>query len=80
MSTALAGDRVVIAVSDDGPGISGDPERLFDRFTTSADSAGSGLGLTIARLLVEAHGGTLTAADVPSGGACFTITLPLPRR
>ena len=79
VTSAIDGGRAVIAVTDDGPGISGDPERLFDRFTTSADSAGSGLGLTIARQLVEAHGGTLTAADVATGGARFTITLPLDR-
>ncbi|HEU0171826.1 MAG TPA: sensor histidine kinase, partial [Acidimicrobiales bacterium] len=66
----------VIDVADDGPGIVGDPERLFDRFTTSADAGGSGLGLTIARQLVEAHGGTLTAANEPRGGARFAVSLP----
>lgn len=70
--------RVYIVVSDDGPGITGDPERLFERFASSADSGGSGLGLTIARQLVEAHGGTLSAANAASGGARFTISLPLP--
>ena len=65
-----------IRVDDTGPGISGDPERVFDRFHRAADSGGSGLGLTIARQLVDAHGGTLTAANRPDGGARFTVTLP----
>ena len=76
VTTDTGEDRIVIAVTDDGPGIVGNPERLFDRFTTSADSVGSGLGLTIARQLVEAHGGTLTAANQPGGGARFAVSLP----
>ncbi len=69
---------VTVTVTDTGPGIAGDPERVFDRFAKSADSGGSGLGLTIARQLVERHGGTITAANVPAGGARFTVTLPRP--
>jgi signal transduction histidine kinase len=76
VATTTSDTRTVIAVVDDGPGIEGDPERLFDRFTTAADSVGSGLGLTIARQLVEAHGGTLVAANEPTGGARFTVSLP----
>lgn len=67
---------VAFVVSDTGPGITGDPERLFERFAKAADSGGSGLGLTIARQLVERHGGTLVAASSPSAGATFTATLP----
>jgi two-component system sensor histidine kinase BaeS len=75
--TVTAGDRTVtVTVVDAGPGIEGDPERVFDRFAKSADSGGSGLGLTIARQLVERHGGTITAANDPAGGARFTVTLP----
>jgi signal transduction histidine kinase len=69
---------VRIVVSDTGPGLGDDPERVFDRFHASADSGGTGLGLTIARQLVEAHGGRLTAANEPTGGARFTVTLPRP--
>jgi len=58
------------------PGIDGDPERVFDRFARSADSGGSGLGLTIARQLAKAHGGTLVAANTLDGGARFTATFP----
>ena len=70
-----ADGRAVVGVTDDGPGITGDPERIFDRFARSADSVGSGLGLTIARQLVAAHGGTITAANAPGAGAVFTIRL-----
>jgi two-component system sensor histidine kinase BaeS len=72
----------VIEVADTGRGFEPDhAEQLFHRFhRESADqggSSGSGLGLTIARALVEAHGGTLTArSDGPGRGAEFTITLP----
>jgi len=71
-----ANERVVdIEVTDTGPGLVQPPEQVFERFHRAADSGGTGLGLTIARQLVEAHGGTLTAANVPSGGARFTVRL-----
>jgi signal transduction histidine kinase len=68
-----------ITVADTGSGF--DPahaELLFHRFhRESGETPGSGLGLTIARALVEAHGGALTAAsDGPGRGSTFTITLP----
>ena len=80
VTVAVAADErsVSVTVTDSGPGIAGDPERVFDRFAKSADSGGSGLGLTIARQLVERHGGTVTAANGPTGGARFTVTLPRP--
>ena len=67
------GNHVRFEVTDDGPGFGPDEaERLFDRFYRSGtgrarDGAGSGLGLTIARSIVEAHGGSIRA--VPSDGA-----------
>jgi signal transduction histidine kinase len=72
-----------IGVTDTGGGFDPDhAEQLFHRFhRESADSSGSGLGLTIARALVEAHGGTLTAKSEGLGrGATFTITLPAAAR
>ena len=68
----------VIEVGDSGRGFpEADAERIFDRFHKAPDSTGSGLGLTIARAIIEAHHGTLTAQSAGSGqGACFTITLP----
>jgi signal transduction histidine kinase len=68
---------VRITVTDVGPGFPPDAvDQVFDRFTRSADSAGSGLGLSIARDLVEAHGGTIEARNEPGGGATVTFTLP----
>lgn len=75
------GDAVV-TVSDNGPGM---PEtalaRLFDPFVRAAQRTGGpggvGLGLAIARGLIQAHGGRITAANRPEGGAIFRFTLPL---
>jgi signal transduction histidine kinase len=75
------GDAVVVVVSDDGPGIApADLPRVFDRFfTTRGDSRGTGLGLALARAVVEAHGGTMHAESLPSGGARFVVRLPFTR-
>jgi PAS domain S-box-containing protein len=72
----LIGQFIEICIEDDGPGLSGDPEKLFTPFYTTKVN-GTGLGLTVARRICEAHGGRLTAANVPSGGACFRIRLPI---
>lgn len=68
-------------VVDAGEGFRPDQlDRVFDRFTRSADSRGSGLGLSIARDLVHAHGGTIEAGnDRASGGAAVRVTLPARR-
>src|SRR5205807_9728316 len=75
-------DRVTVSVRDHGPGLA--PEILphvFDRFykadAARARSEGSGLGLAIAWENAKLHGGTLTAANHPDGGAVFTATLPV---
>lgn len=71
---------IVIEVADTGPGIPEERlEQVFERFVKAGDSAGTGLGLSIARDLVDAHGGTLTAANQAQGGAVFTIRLPVAR-
>jgi PAS domain S-box-containing protein len=72
------GDRVVIEVADTGPGIA--PEilgRIFEPyFTTKPIDVGTGLGLSIGRSIVTGLGGTLTATNLPVGGASFRIVLP----
>jgi two-component system, OmpR family, sensor histidine kinase KdpD len=73
-------DHLLISVSDRGPGIPIEAiERLFEKFYHGDDrkTGGLGLGLSIARGLVEAHGGKLTAENRDGGGARFTITLPV---
>ncbi len=70
------GDLWNVAVADDGPGLPGGaPQKLFDRFERSGGT-GFGLGLTICRAAVEAHGGTISAAANAGKGAVFTFTLP----
>ncbi|MGW2399272.1 ATP-binding protein [Kitasatospora sp. NPDC001664] len=76
------GEKVVIDVSDSGPGIPEDVlPHVFDRFYKAdkgrARSEGSGLGLSIAMANAQIHGGTITAANSPDGGAVFTLTLPI---
>jgi signal transduction histidine kinase len=68
---------VAVAVADTGPGIDArDLPHVFDRFVKSADSGGAGLGLAIARSLVEAHGGRITAESAPGQGTTMRFTLP----
>jgi signal transduction histidine kinase len=66
-----------VTVRDTGSGIPPDQlDRIFDRFYRSPDSPGSGLGLPIARSLVEAHGGILTAESSPGDGTTIRFTVP----
>jgi two-component system, LuxR family, sensor kinase FixL len=76
--TACEGnDNVEIAVEDSGPGIPSDHlPRLFDSFFTTKPH-GMGLGLSIVRSIVEAHGGRIWAENNCSGGACIRFTLPV---
>lgn len=88
------GQNAVIEVSDNGPGIPPENlEKIFARFYTDrpdgeAFGQNSGLGLSITRQIVEAHGGTIAASNVPASakgtsnkkpqtGACFTVKIPL---
>ena len=68
--------RLEVTVRDRGPGIpSGQEERVFQPFHTTR-TQGVGLGLAVARRIVELHGGTLTATNHPEGGAVFTVSIP----
>jgi PAS domain S-box-containing protein len=71
----------VVTVQDKGPGIAEqDLPRIFERFERAASTrhyGGMGLGLYVARQIAEAHGGSITAKNLPNGGAGFTVRLPL---
>jgi two-component system sensor histidine kinase BaeS len=82
----VSGDRLILTFEDSGPGV---PEealgRLFDRLyrvdpARTRGKGGSGLGLAICKAIVEAHGGTIAAANAPGGGLRIQVTLPLSAR
>lgn len=69
-----------VAVRDHGPGISpADAPHIFDRFYRSTEArtmAGSGLGLAIVKEVADSHGGAVTVAPAPGGGALFELQFP----
>jgi signal transduction histidine kinase len=72
-----ADGRVEVTVRDTGTGIAPDAvARIFDRFSRATDSPGAGLGLAIAKGLVEAHGGTIRAESIPGRGTRIVFSLP----
>jgi two-component system sensor histidine kinase KdpD len=72
------GDQVVISVADHGPGVpAGDRDTIFDRFTQISTGGRAGLGLTIAKTFVEAHGERVWYEESPGGGATFVVSLPV---
>ncbi len=75
----IGGETVEIAVSDTGPGIAAEvADRLFQPFVTTKRS-GMGVGLSICRTIVEAHGGRLDVERNGTGGATFRLRLPAAR-
>jgi len=82
VTAGQVGDRVLIAVVDEGPGIPrGAEDQLFAPFQRLGDndtSIGVGLGLSVARGFVEAMGGTISATDTPGGGLTVEIDLAAP--
>lgn len=89
ISLERAGHFAIVSIDDNGPGIRAETiERIFERFYTDRPSSeafgqNSGLGLSISRQIVEAHGGTLTAQNIPGAkpgevrGARFIVSLPV---
>jgi signal transduction histidine kinase len=70
-------EALEIEVADSGPGVDETAmERLFEPFFTTK-SAGTGLGLAIVERIAEAHGGEVTVANCPEGGAAFTLRIPI---
>lgn len=78
-SRKIDDQTVEIAVADNGPGIPTQVlENMFTRFTTTKGGRGGmGIGLSISKRIIEAHGGALSAANQPEGGAVFRFTLPM---
>jgi two-component system sensor histidine kinase GlrK len=82
MIASQSGDRVVIEVRDAGPGLAEEEqEKVFDAFFRGRRAPhqrikGSGLGLSIVKEYVSAHGGSVEARNAEAGGACFRVNLP----
>jgi signal transduction histidine kinase len=80
VATGCDGNGAWVEVADTGPGLSDeDLTRLFDRFyrgRAAEGTSGSGIGLAVAAELAAAHGGSVTAANRPGGGAVFRLTVP----
>jgi two-component system OmpR family sensor kinase len=83
VSLTAADGACRLVVADRGPGVAGEHAgRIFDRFYRadpgrSRDRGGSGLGLSIAASVAEAHGGSIAHAPTDGGGATFSLTLPV---
>lgn len=79
LSAMIKGTEAVVELADRGPGIPpGSEERIFEKFVRGAATGGGiGLGLTICRAIITAHGGHIWAENRSGGGAIFRFTLPL---
>ena len=83
VTLSAEGQQAMVSIRDQGPGISAaDQDHIFDRFyrvdrSRSRDTAGAGLGLAIARWVVEAHGGVISVTSEEGHGSTFRITLPV---
>ena len=77
LDAAMADGFLTVSVADTGPGLPEEVVRnLFQPFVTTK-SRGMGVGLSICRSIIEAHGGRISAAARPGGGTIFAFTLPL---
>lgn len=79
LSASVQDGEIIFEIADRGPGVPpGEEERIFDKFVrSSATGAGIGLGLTICRAIITAHGGRIWAENRQDGGAVFRFSLPL---
>ncbi|MDD5435198.1 MAG: ATP-binding protein, partial [Nitrospira sp.] len=79
LSAIIKGTDAVVELADRGPGIAaGSEERIFEKFVRGpAAGGGIGLGLTICRAIITAHGGHIWAENRSDGGVIFRFTLPL---
>ena len=83
ITASTRGERVIVTIDDSGGGIDKElREAVFEPFVRLEESrnrntGGAGLGLAIARKVAEAHGGSLTLAEAPSGGTRAMVELPL---
>lgn len=82
LGSEVRGGQVGLWVEDDGPGISHeDQQRIFERFATGPDASlgadGAGLGLAIAKVIADAHGGDIVLDSAPGEGARFTLYIPI---
>jgi two-component system sensor histidine kinase BaeS len=72
-------ESVVIEVRDNGPGIPDEElAYVFESFRSGSSRGGTGMGLAIVKAIVEAHGGAVSAENLPGGGASFRLRLPAP--
>jgi PAS domain S-box-containing protein len=72
-----SGNKILVSVKDTGIGIPEDKlPYIFDAFYRAGNSKGSGLGLSIAKTIIEAHGGWIWAESIPANGSTFSFTLP----
>ena len=77
IETMKNSDGYTVSVKDNGPGIPDElKDRIFGAFYSTKEE-GTGLGLSISKKIVESYGGTLTLSDAETGGACFSVFLPL---
>ena len=70
--------QVILRISDNGAGIE-NPEKIFEPFYSTKSNVGAGLGLTIARRIVQKHAGIIEARSLPGEGTTFTIRIPMNR-
>jgi two-component system sensor histidine kinase KdpD len=80
ISAQISGQQLIVRVADNGSGLPvGMEEQIFTKFTRGdkeSAQTGVGLGLAICQAIIRAHDGTIKATNLPTGGACFTFTLP----